>query len=314
MYTSLLTTQDLSVSESDRYFRVAVPQVQLSNPPHLEGCAVHADTLQFDKRLYTREQAQLVSLHAAGAPVRAQCGVPTITQLAAPTEADVRLINQQHALRQLGEDDVAVYDRFVINNQPSRSGLLFTEAALSKFARDFAQGRTVLMYHNQQAPVGRTFRASVTEETIRGVDGSWVRARLYIPKTDSDGNPFPATSFVRTMLDTGVLAFDSIGFGGGKVESIRVGSGENERFYIQIDHDENQQMELEAGELSFVFIGNIRGAGNNKQTFEMDHQQAAVIGPDGGTDPQREGTWGDPGAGSKQSDNHQTITRTWVTY
>lgn len=304
-YTQL-TLQDLRVKENDTAIRISTPVEKLAYAPEIEGLTVHGNgELQFNKPLFNQYTAGFVTLHLSGAHVTTP-PVPTLTTLVVPTDKDLEIINSGHALRELTADDIKVYQRWVMNNQPSRSGLIFTDRALKKFATDFAQGRTVLLYHDQSLPLGRTFAASVVTDTVREVQGKWVKTKLYIPRIDEDGAALEYTRMPITMLDTGVFAFDSIGFGGGKLKGIRVGDGDNARYYLQIDHDPGQQFELEAGELSFVFMGNIRGAGNNKQgaaLTTLEEIEAGVI-PDSDI-----GTQGDPAAVSQ---NSQTIIRTWL--
>lgn len=311
---TLITLQDLRVKENDTAIRISTPVEHLAYKPEIEGVTVHANgELQFSKPLFNRLTAGFVTLHLSGAQVQTP-PLPTTTKLVAPTEKDLKIINESHALRELADDEIKIYERWVINNQPSRTGLLFTDRALKKFAADFAQGRTVLLYHNQQMPLGRTFAGKTAKATIREIKGTWVVVRLYIPTVDADGDALDYTRMPITMLDTGVFAFDSIGFGGGRLKGKRVGEGEHERFYLEIDYDPGQQMELEAGELSFVFMGNIRGAGNNKQSASMEKlsfESGVMPESDTGDEakPSAPGTQGDPAATSQES---TTVIKRWL--
>jgi len=304
-YRSLLTADQLKVKETEAAFRVTIPLERLLYKPEIEGVTLHASQLQFSKPLFTRHMAMLVTLHAAGARLTTQLPFESQCELVVAGKPDLTTINTSHALIELEADDVAIYDRWVINDAPTRSGLIFTFNALKKFAKDFNEGRTVLMYHNQQMPVGRTYKASVVTDTIRQVKGKWVKLRLYIPRRDEDGERIVETRFPITMLNMGVLAFDSIGFGGGRMRGIRIGEGDASRFFLEIDHDPNQQFELEAGETSFVFMGQARGAGNNKQVGDFSPDSTSA---DQGEMPNQEGNQGDPGAGAGQ--NGVIISRT----
>ena len=296
------------MKRSDTAIRISQPG-QLQHVPELEGLKYHSNgEFQFDGRLYTRQMAETVVLHSVGAKVDDSLPYKLAGGTVQAGEADLGVINESHALRTLEAGDVRLYDRYVINDAPTRGGLIFTQRALKKFAADFKQGRTVLMYHDTRQPVGRTFKASVSKATIREVQGNWVKLRLYIPVKDEEGERIQETRFPVSMLDSGVLAFDSIGFGGGLIQGIRVGEGKNERFYLQVDDDPSAQFRLEAGEVSFVFMGQVRGAGNNKQAAEMQHNQGdeGVI-----PTPQQQG---DPGADPDTTQTQKQVLTRWVTY
>ena len=298
---STITRADLRMKQGEKALRITQPG-QLAYVPELEGMVYHENgEFQFDNRLYTVGMGQNVVLHAMGALVDDSLPFKLKGGMVEGSADEMALINDQHSLRKLEAGDVRIFERFVINDQPTRGSMIFTKAALKKFAKDFDQGRTVLMFHDTRKPVGRTFKASTVKATIREVEGMWVKLRLFIPVKDEDGQRIEETRFPVSMLGSGVLAFDSIGFGGGRIEGIHIGEGKNERFFLQVDDNPNDQFRLEAGETSFVFMGQVRGAGNNKQELESGGMPDLDIVP------------GDPAAGQTEPTTQNTITR-WVTY
>lgn len=179
------------------------------------------------------------------------------------SDSDLRIINKQHAVKSMKAEDVRIYDRYVVNDAPTRGMLWFTKTALDKLAVDFRQGRSRLVNHDKTRIIGRTFAAEVVKKKIRGLTANWVKVREYLPVT-------PMNAEHIHNRDNGTYAFDSIGFAGGKIDLVEKPVGDKTRYFLQIDYDVNDLPVLEAGEVSDVFLGNVFGAGNDKQ------QSAAV--------------------------------------
>ena len=217
------------------------------------GIQVDGNQLRFDER-FTEGQARFAARRLSGHTTHLAT-FQGVGEVAEVTEEDLDIINSRIGTT-LSEDEVRVFERFVINDQPVRRGLYFTEGALEKLADDYSQGRTAMLYHNKERPIGGTISARVVEEEIRGVDAQWVQLRTYVPIHDETDWPI-------RMLETGVLSYDSIGFIGGDFEMEEVGSGPNAHYIMRIDYDDDDFPELEAVELSHVYHGEAYGAGSN---------------------------------------------------
>lgn len=175
-----------------------------------------------------------------------------------PTEADLQEINANHAIRPLEAEDVEIYERYIVNNQPARNRLWFTDRALDKLVQDYNQGRSRLFNHDQAVILGRTYSAEKVSKQIRGIDGDWVKVREFVTLGAGNDNHIK-------QINAGVYAFDSIGFAGG-VLNLRELEREGETYtFLEIDYDPSEQVELEGYEVSYVYIGAMRGAGNDRQ-------------------------------------------------
>lgn len=174
------------------------------------------------------------------------------------TDEDMRAINSE-ALAPLTKDDVIVFERYVITDQPSRSiGLVFSKGALEKMATDFAAGRTRLLYHDTWKPVGATIGAEVVTATVRGVKGKWVKTREYVLKAAVDEGTL-------ALITGGVLRYDSVGLALGSSVRYVEQEVEGKRLSrIEVDYVEGQERVLEAREVSFVYLGEMPGAGSDK--------------------------------------------------
>lgn len=217
------------------------------------GIAVEGEELHFDER-FSEGQARFAARHLSGRATHLAT-YSGVGEAAEVTDEDLDAINER-AGADLAAEEVRVFERFVINDQPVRRGMYFTERALEKLAADYTEGRTTMLYHDRSRPIGGTLSARVVEEEIRGVEAKWVQARTYVPVHEETDWPI-------RMLDTGVLSFDSIGFIGGDYEMEEVGSGENARYLMRIDYDSDDFPGLEAVELSHVYHGEAYGAGSN---------------------------------------------------
>ena len=265
------------------------------------------DIIRLGRDVFTQETATLFALHAYGMPITtiseadsryrplASGETPTlsglprpdragepVTRLLAPTEEDLDIINRLHAVEKQTTSTIKIYERYVVNDYPSRNMLWFTEGALGKFAQDFEQGRSRLLYHNKEKVVGRTFAASVVRSTVRGIDANWVKVKEYVPITKGNEETI-------AQLGAGTYAFDSIGFSGGYMDVKEVkrkdrDGSDRTYYYLSIDYRPEELPPLEAGEVSYVFIGAIYGAGNNKQEAANHHGSvtAASSGATGG--------------------------------
>ena len=217
------------------------------------GVEVEGNELRFDGR-FTDGQARFIARRLSGRTTHLATfqGVGEASEV---TDEDLDVINGRIGTT-LKAEEVRVFERLVINDKPVRRGLYFTTSALEKFAEDYSQGRSVMLYHNRERPIGGTISARVIEETVRGVEANWVQLRTYVPIHDETDWPI-------RQLETGVLSYDSIGFIGGDYEMEEVGSGRNARYIMRIDYDNDDFPPLEAVELSHVYHGEAYGAGSN---------------------------------------------------
>lgn len=254
--------------ETRRHLRlrqVRVPTALAGRLSRLRGVDFGESSITFDRGLYAGERGKLQATYVAAAAL----GEPTRigqrhTALAArrneTTNADLEAINRFTA-EDLAADDVFVFERYVINDQPSRSiGLVFTTRALEKMAGDFSGGRSRLLYHDRGDVVGATFSAEVVEETVNGLKASWVRTREYMLR---GGRHAGVIEDVRG----GVLRYDSVGLRlGSAIEFIDI----EDSSFIRIDYDEDEQGPLEAEEVSFVYLGEMRGTGQRNAFASME--------------------------------------------
>lgn len=242
---------------------------------HLEGVGVQhleqENTVRLDREVFNDQLTELITRLSAGQigyvtgnnPIALSAEdepgeeAPVVRMLDA-TDDDIRIINANHSVKQLKADDVRVYERYVVNDAIARIGIQFTRQSLDVFAANFKQGRSRLMYHNQADVVGRTFSADVVRKKIRGVTANWVRVKEYLLNDD-------ATRPIIAKLDAGILAFDSIGFTGGKYDMQEVKMGSETVPVLLISPQQNSLRPLEAAEVSYVFLGAMYGAGNDVQ-------------------------------------------------
>ena len=172
------------------------------------------------------------------------------------SSSDLRIINQRHSSEELQAEDVEIFERYVANDQLMRRPLRFTKAALERFAESFREGRTVLLDHDERRPIGHTFAADVVKARVRGISANWLRVKFYAVTKGASEQRLQDIQDVKT----GVRKYDSIEARGGKwtymEEKI---SGETVGFY-EVD----DAPDLEAGELSIVYLGAVKGAGSDK--------------------------------------------------
>ncbi|MEM8599293.1 MAG: hypothetical protein AAGF99_05185 [Bacteroidota bacterium] len=187
-----------------------------------------------------------LSMQAAGAAIEASAD-------------DLRTINARHSGVELTTDEVVVLQDYALHNQRlARRSIQFTRGALEKLATRAKEGRTALFDHQADRPLGSVFDADVVEETVRGVEGAWLRLRWYAVLNDE-------TSAERRQLiqdcRSGVLRFGSCGLMGGdwQFQEVEDENGDWDYFWL-IDDADN----LDLTEYSRVYLGAAQGAGDHK--------------------------------------------------
>ena len=232
--------------------RVALRAGRVNGVDHAGG-----GTLRFDERRHTPETAEMLRRHVEGeslAPTFAARG-----EAAEVTQEDLDIINERHSGQQLEASDIEVFQRYSANDKRMRRPLRFTSRALRKLAEEFTEGRTVLVNHDNDRWLGRTFAARVEEATVRGITANWLAVRFYVVTEGASEQRMQDIQDVRT----GVMGYDSPTVAGGawEFQEVEGPDGETDYFY-EIDSDPDGDP-LEAWELSMVYIGAGRGAGSN---------------------------------------------------
>ena len=267
------------------------PRLALAPRLALPGVDLAADgnggwALRFDGSRFDQELAEVVALHLSGAELHAGPGpfaglvatdpAEDDLPLAAdvddwsdgyPTDDDLKLIRRNHSLDpSIGRDDLFTFTRYVANDALSRGGWLrLTKRAIEKGAEDFAAGRAVCLHHDKRLVFGRTFAARVVRRTKEGLSARWIEVKGYAHRRESNQD-------TRDDIRLGVLAHDSITFTGGDVSLVEesvAASGDPKapklkRSFLQVDHDPESPTPFRAIETSFVFLGELHGAGNAK--------------------------------------------------
>lgn len=250
----------IAITESRKYFRADLDLDRLVLPVGLPGVKQVESGLLFDKPRYGQDDVQFIAMASLGEAVE----ITTETdagQAFEVTNDDLARINQQ-AWKPLRKEDVLCFERYVVNDQISSSrSVQFTARALEKIAADYRQGRQRLLFHDRRLPLGMTLDASVVEAEVFNVKGKWVKTREFIPLgalSDQD----------RTRLESGVMRYDSIGISGGKWEWVE----NDDVSFIRIDHDPEYRRPLNAREVSFVYLGEMWGAGGDRQARQLVHE------------------------------------------
>lgn len=179
----------------------------------------------------------------------------------APGADDLRVINRLHSGLELTEDDVVVFQDYALstermNDRPIR----ISRAALDALAEQYAAGRSVLLDHQWDRPIGSTFAADVVEETVRGVQAEWLRIRWFAVLTDDTS---PDRRQLVQDCRTGALRFGSCGLYGGEWVFAELEGGDFE-YVVQPAED------LHGREYSRVYYGANTGAGDHKFTASKD--------------------------------------------
>lgn len=155
------------------------------------------------------------------------------------SEADLALI-QSYALREVGADEVRVYEANVANNQVDRDNERFSEEILQDFAETLP-GKSVLIGHQWGPPgVGRVFKALLVQQD----DRQWLRASFFIPKLGNEK--------LINDIDLGVATWVSIGFYA--PDRVEIIGKDGQPVYREYRRGPNGERG-EAIELSFVFLG-----------------------------------------------------------
>lgn len=242
-------------------FRLRNP-IQIAHQLDLAGITYHGDAVEFDNDIWNKPLVQLASFAITGQKVNLRTSdfiglgprkKEGSRRAYEATKEDLEIIRARAENPDLSMDDIFVIERFVVNNSLSRSGFLkFTSAAIAKLARDFNAGRSRLMYHRENQVVGMTFFGEAIDEEIQGVSARFVRTREYMMRTSR-------TEDLITEIQGGIFPFDSIGVSlGNKIELME--EGDNRFLLVDYDPDDNVSP-VEAHEVSFVHLGEIRGAG-----------------------------------------------------
>lgn len=267
----------MQLSKSRRYIELSIPLRTIEKPIELEGITYDQNAVRFDSGIWSIDQAAIVSAALSGLSASislASAGSSRKEFKAGKSELD--LINSRHAETPLELDDLYIYQRMPVNNVMSRTiGIKFTDAALDKFALDAQAGRARLRSHNRSDIVGRVFDAEVVTDTVRGIEGKWLRTTEYIPKRTLSGEPMNAE--LLTQVGAGVYSSDSIGFNpGSKIEFKDLEVGGKMYSVILIDYDAGEQAPLELREISFVHLGEIKGAGSRKALHDGAEEFSGV--------------------------------------
>jgi len=155
------------------------------------------------------------------------------------TEADLALI-RRFALREVGAEEVRVYEARVANNRVDRDHERFSEEILADFA-DTIVGKSVLIGHQWGPPgVGRVFKAALVEQ-----DGVlWLTASFFIPVLGNEK--------LLNDIDLGVATWVSIGFYA--PDRVEILGKDGRPIYHEYRRGPGGERG-EAIELSFVFLG-----------------------------------------------------------
>lgn len=255
----------MQLAKSRRYIELSIPLRAIEKPIRLEGITYDQNAVRFDSGIWTIDQAAIVSAAISGASASVSLASAGAGRKDfKPGKSELDLINSRHAETPLELDDLYIYQRMPVNNVMSRTiGIKFTDAALDKFALDAQAGRARLRSHDRTDIVGRVFDAKVVSETVRGIEGKWLQTTEYIPKRTLSGESMNAE--LLTQVGAGVYSSDSIGFiPGSKIEFKDMEVGGKMYSVILIDYDAGEQAPLEMREISFVHLGEIKGAGSRK--------------------------------------------------
>lgn len=246
--------------QRDRRFLMLKTPRQAVRQLALEGVTYDEDQVRFDVRLYDEQLAMIAAAAMTGAMVPipgAELG--SRRKRFEPGKEELDLINSRHRTRQkeFSADELFIFERYPANNIMSRSiRLRFTDRALTKMAQDATAGRSRLMHHNDVQVVGRTIFGEVVEESIRGFSGKYLRTIEYMPRTDGKKE-------VISDVEAGILSYDSVGvYLGGAVEFKDIEEGGRSLSIIEVDYDPGDKNPLEMHEISFVYLGELKGVGS----------------------------------------------------
>lgn len=243
------------LSASRTQFRYPLPQHLAARVEKLPGVKLSGNGVSFSRDIHTEESAIVAVRLAEGKsiPVPFRLAVRSLEA----TDADLALIHEKHSsLKDLRSEEVVVLSIKAVNDKPLKRPFVFDESALKKFALDYKEGRTLLMGHDGSHPLGRTFGASLAEETVRGVKGNWLTVSAYAVTRNATAQRMQDI----TDVLTGQYSYASIGAMGGDWDFVE---GEDGRFmWIVSDNPDGPAAErLESDELSLVYLGAVPGAG-----------------------------------------------------
>lgn len=247
-----------------RFLMLKTPRAAV-RPLELEGVAYDEDQVRFDVRLYDEQLATIAAAAITGAMIPvpgAEMG--SRRKRYEPGKDELDLINNRHRNRQAeyGPDELFIFERYPANNIVSRSiRLRFTDRALAKMAQDATAGRSRLMHHNDVQVVGRTIFGEVVEADVRGFAGKYLRTIEYMPRTDGKKE-------VISDVEAGILSYDSAGvYLGGAVKFKDVEMGGKSMSIIEVDFDPAETSPLEMNEISFVYLGELKGVGSKNSVI-----------------------------------------------
>ena len=181
------------------------------------------------------------------------------------SDSRLETINAQHSDMTLQPEDVEIFRDYAVHTlgpqQGMRRPLSFTLAALQKLGDDFKQGRMMNVHHNGQRQVGTTFGATLERDTeVRGVTADWLAVDWYAPTVNASEQRMQDI----TDMQTGVLRYTSIEFGGGDWTEKTMETPDGKDFYFEIDTNDGGSFrdQLEAEGMARVALGAVRGAGS----------------------------------------------------
>ena len=159
----------------------------------------------------------------------------------------------------LSADDVAVFEDFAANDQRMDRNLRLTRGALDRFAKHGREGRSVLLNHDDEKPIGHTVAGRTEDAKVRGQSGRWLVLQWYAVKK---GASEQRRQRIRDV-ETGVIRYSSIGAEGGDwtTTTKELESGESVSFAEIRPEQSPTDQSLQLRELSRVHLGAVHGAG-----------------------------------------------------
>lgn len=242
----------------------------------LQGVHYDDHQVRFDKRIWDESGISIVSHAITGTRLNLPTPARFMQGGFEPGEEELEVINRYHAKRTAPytEEELYIFERYPANNVPSRSiRLRFTKRALQKMAADATAGRTRLLYHEDNQPVGRTIFGEVVDANVQGVSGYYLRTVEYMEYADDD-----AMKAIR-RVQSGIFNSDSVGvYLGTAIEYKDIEDDDGSFSIIEVDLDESSRQPLELHEISFVHLGELVGVGALTSSGTGDKKTIDVSG------------------------------------
>lgn len=232
--------------------------------------------VSFSRDIHTEESANIALRLAHGESIP----VPTrlVIKGATVTDADLQLIHSDHAtIDDFTKDELVICTMHAVHNKEITRPVRFTERALRRFAACHTMGRSILVGHGWAhggMSIGRSFRATVKEQEVRGVSGLWLDVDAYFPLR----NATPDRLQVVTDMLSGVYSYCSIGVIGGdwQYKEIDGPDGADYVYVVDDNPDASARYRLESDELSVVYLGAAPGASVALTERDDDDQEQPI--------------------------------------